>query len=187
MGLNAQFVAPYDCTISVYTDIYVTDPVMNTIRRLSIIPRDSREGEKIYRNNPRIDLCYNVTTVAGSSREPGHVDTRAKIARFRGPTGVVVDDSEHLFIADTHNKVIRLVEGEAMARTYAGTGKYPKSPLFVDSDMRLAHFDSPVGIAMDTEGRIFISEPNSHRLRLIDYDTPLVEQVAATITMGLPP
>ena len=59
----------------------------------------------------QIDLdgsAYTVTTLAGSG-EAGSADGIAAEASFNWPTGVVVADANHLFVADHRNNLIRMI------------------------------------------------------------------------------
>ncbi len=50
-----------------------------------------------------------VTTIAGSAGHPGSNDGAGFEARFNHPTGVAVDASGNLFVADEGNNLIRKI------------------------------------------------------------------------------
>ena len=50
-----------------------------------------------------------VTTIAGSG-EPGLLDGAADLARFDTPCGVAIDASGRIYVADTGNNIIRIVD-----------------------------------------------------------------------------
>ena len=51
-----------------------------------------------------------VSTLAGLAKTPDFVDGAAATARFSDPSGVAVDSSGNLYVADTFNNRIRKIE-----------------------------------------------------------------------------
>ncbi len=106
----------------------------------------------------------SVTTLAGKDSEPGFVDGAAADARFHAPIGIAIE-GERIFVADTYNDRIRVIENGTV-RTVAG-GKQG----FIDSKIgTTAEFDTPCGIAIWREGRLLIADAGNARIRVLEPD-----------------
>ena len=122
------------------------------------------------KNNHRIRKLDTVTnafvTVAGTGSSGSTGDGgQAIAARLKSPSGVTVDASGNLFIADTGNNKIRMVTAATgIISTVAGTG----SAGFLNDGnaATLAQLNSPKGVSVDASGNIFIADTNNHRIRI---------------------
>ena len=96
----------------------------------------------------RIGAQGDVTTLA--SRTEGFVDGTGAGARFNTPSGVAVDDTGVVYVADTGNHAIRRVDPAGRVTTVAGDGVAG----WRDGPGRLARFNGPIGVALDRHGRL---------------------------------
>jgi sugar lactone lactonase YvrE len=103
-----------------------------------------------------------VTTVAGTG-EPGFRDGPAAQAQFDGPIGVAVDGRGRIYVADTYNDRIRLIERDGQVTTLAGGD----APGFVDGTGSEARFDTPTGIAVDATGVVWVADLRNDALRRV--------------------
>lgn len=87
-------------------------------------------------------------------------------ARLNAPSGVAMDAQGNLYIADTLNhRVRRVTAGTRAITTIAGTGEAGYSGdagLAVNAKLR-----SPVGIAVDERGYVYVSDSGNHAIRRI--------------------
>jgi uncharacterized protein (TIGR03437 family) len=94
-----------------------------------------------------------ITTVAGDGTGGYSGDTAAATsAELLGPAGVAVDSSGNLYIADTGNHVIRMVNTSGTITTFAGTntgGYTGDGGAAVDAEL-----DSPTSVAVDASGNV---------------------------------
>ena len=87
-------------------------------------------------------------------------------ARIQGPGGVAVDAVGNLFLADHNNHRIRKVSPDGLITTVAGSGVPGFSGdggLAVEASLR-----GPIGVAVDTEGTLFIADFDNYRVRKVD-------------------
>ena len=88
-GPAARFSSPTGVAVDGSGNLFVTDTGNNTIREITAAGLTS--------------------TIAGTSGITGSSDGSGSGALFKGPTGIVVDSSGNLFVADTGNDTIRKV------------------------------------------------------------------------------
>jgi sugar lactone lactonase YvrE len=104
-----------------------------------------------------------VSTVAGGQR--GYADGAAALARFDTPSGLAIDDGGVLYVADTGNNAIRRVTADGVVMTVAGGDAGAAR----DGAER-PEFNGPVGVAVDTRGRVIVADTYNDRIRAIDPD-----------------
>ena len=113
----------------------------------------------------------SISTVAGSGEAGfGGDGGAAAAATLNYPTGVAVDSSGNLLIADTRNHRIRkVVATTGSIRTVAGTG----TPGFGgDGDAAAAAMlNNPEGVAVDSAGNLYIADTYNHRVRRVYIPT----------------
>lgn len=109
-----------------------------------------------------IDTNGTLTTIAGGER--GFADGTASEAKFDGPIGVAVDKDGIIYVADTYNDRIRVIEN-GMVRTLAGTARG-----FADGFGTAAMFDTPLGLAMWGEDKLLVADSNNCRIRVVEKD-----------------
>jgi sugar lactone lactonase YvrE len=108
-----------------------------------------------------------ITTVAGngSSGYSGDNDV-ATNASLDSPTGIAVDASGNLFVADASNQRIRKVNTSGTITTVAGKGIYGYSGdngLATNASLAL-----PFGVAVNASGNLFIADANNNRIRKVN-------------------
>jgi len=116
----------------------------------------------------RVTPAGVVTTLAGSAGSPpGSADGTGSTARLHGPEGVAVDGVGNVFVADYGNGTIRKVipQGETgVVITLAGS---PGQAGSADGTGSNAQFDGPLGVAVDSGGRLLVADRWNHTIREI--------------------
>lgn len=115
----------------------------------------------------RIDTAGNITTFAGNGVAASDGDGGPAIsAALRGPSGVAVDPSGNVYIADTANQRIRRVTPSGTIEAFAGTGELGFSG---DGGPALAaKFHQPYSVAWDpVRSALLVSDSFNQRVRLV--------------------
>jgi len=125
-----------------------------------------------------LDDDGNVSTIAGICDEPGFIDGPLSEARFNSPMGVAVSqDGERIFVADTGNHLIRVIE-DGMVSTLAGTPNlYEGEDDFGDDPIMSggfangaeAWFNLPVGIAV-FDDVLIVADSANHMIRAVNLN-----------------
>lgn len=146
--LDSAFRLPDDILIAPNGSIYIADAGNHAIRRIT-----QSGGQSI------------VETIAGNG-VPGFADGTAANARFNAPTALALSaDGNFLFVADTNNNRVRridLVNGKVS--TLAGGAAGPA----VDGPGGEAALFQPIGLALDSDGVLYVSEFGAGDIRRID-------------------
>lgn len=144
-GSAARFMVPAKVTKASSGYLYVADVGNNAIRM--------------------IDSGNNVTTCAGAGpTEAGYVNGQGSQAKFYRPTAIAFNAADSmLYIADSHNNVIRRMDSYGNVTTYAGTG----APGLVNGTLSQAKFDKPVDLVI-FNGVMYVSDSMNNVIRRID-------------------
>jgi O-antigen biosynthesis protein len=167
VGSPVPFDGAADLVIAVDGDYFVADSRNNRICRI-----DRPTGRTI--------------TIAGSGAGGFDGDRKqAAQASLNHPSGLAVARNGDLYIADTLNNRVRVVEqATGMIRTVAGTG-LPGDPRQVGDGgpATAAHLLSPVGVALAPNGDVYIADTGHNRIRRVAAATGIITTVAGD---GLP-
>jgi len=119
-----------------------------------------------------------VSTLAGSSTS-GSSNGKGTAASFFEPSGVTVDDSGNVYVADSYNYMIRKITPGGLVTTLAGSG-FPGS---TNGQGTAASFNFPTGVVVDASGNVYVTDSGNNEIRKI---TPggLVTVFAGSTTSG---
>lgn len=133
----------------------------------------------------RIDhVSGMVATVAGDGVEGFSGDGgAATAAAIDSPSGIALDPSGNLFLADTHNHRVRRVDAATgVITTVAGTGQ----PGFAGDAgaAPAARLSLPHGLALDAQGNLFVVDSRNQRVRRVDAATGQILTIAGSGMQG---
>ena len=106
---------------------------------------------------------YAFTTVAGHPVFLGRADGVGSAALFRNPSGTAVDSAGNVYVADTFNSSIRKITPGGGVTTFAGDGFDGDS----DGTGSAARFRAPYGVAVGTNGMVYVADTYNHTIRKI--------------------
>ncbi len=111
----------------------------------------------------KVDTKAVITTVAGAGTA-GFADGDAAKAQFYFPTGLAIDGSGNLFVADALNMRIRKVASGSVS-TVAGNGILSYSG---DNGPALAaQLNTPLGVAVDASGAVYVADAYNNVVRKV--------------------
>lgn len=173
-AMDARLYDVVGIAVDSHGDVHIVDKGSNRVRKI-----DSRTGM--------------ISTVAGVCRYGYDGDNKPAIkAMLHAPEGVVFDREDNLYISDTMNHRVRKVHaGTGVITTVAGNGDsgYEDKNIggcgaarFVakESAGLLKHGDgllgidavvnSPVGVALDSQGHLYICERGENKIRRLKLE-----------------
>jgi DNA-binding beta-propeller fold protein YncE len=153
---GASFHSPAGLALDRAGNLIVADTYNATIRRIT------PEGR--------------VTTLAGQSGQEGTRDGSGPEARFREPSGVAVDAATGvIYVADAGNHAIRALAPDGQVTTFAGAAGQRG---VADGAGAAARFDRPQGVAVGTDGTVYVADTNNQTIRRISAKDGTVTTLA---------
>jgi uncharacterized protein (TIGR03437 family) len=128
-----------------------------------------------------------ISTVAGNGTAGFLGDTTAATsAELNLPSGVAVDSSGTLYIADTLNFVVRKVSGTNIT-TYAGSNSLGYGGGGDHGLAINAQLTNPTGLALDAAGNLYIADTGNSRIRIVTKATGIITSLStAGINLSSP-
>lgn len=125
----------------------------------------------------RIDPGGVISTIVGSGKGgQTHGPVPALELPLNNPQSIALDKAGNLYIADSHNHVIRRVDRQGTAATFAGT----EAGLAGDNGPAVkAQINFPQAIAAAPDGSIHISDSANSRIRRVD-STGIIKTIAGS-------
>ena len=162
-ALSAHLQFPTGVAVDRKGVIYVADNGNNRVRKITV--------------DGRITTIAG-TGVAGYSGDGGP----ATKATLHAPASVAVGGDGSIFVADSTNNSVRQVRTNGTIVTFAGSGLAgfggdggPASK---------AMLRTPNGVAVDSQGTVFIADTDNQRIRAVDLKSLRIRTVAGTGAVG---
>jgi sugar lactone lactonase YvrE len=138
------FLNPAAIAVNLAGVVYVADAARNTIEVITV--------------------GGMVSTLAGSGGLAGSQDGSGSAARFNQPSGLVLDASGNLYVADSGNATVRKISPAGEVRTLAGSPSIRGS---ADGLGAAAAFGLPSAIAIDQAGNVYVTDAFYSTVRVI--------------------
>ena len=158
---RATMRAPQGLAIDRQGNLFIADTFNNRVRKI----------------DPATSI---ITTAVGNGNFAFSGDSGLAVdAALRHPTALAVGSQDRLFIADTLNHRVRLLDPATQrVDTVAGNGT---PELSGDGGLaEAAGLFQPEGIALDGQGNLFIADTANHRIRRVEVFTQVIDTVAGT-------
>jgi sugar lactone lactonase YvrE len=143
----AYLLFPYDVAVDAAGNLYIADSTNGRIRKVTVAPAPI------------------ISTLAGGKTGFGGDGGPATAALLSFPSGVAVDSSGTVYIADTNNNRIRTVSNGIISELAGADhaqgdgGKAPAALLFL-----------PQHVAWDTKGNLYIADTGNNEIRKVAPD-----------------
>jgi hypothetical protein len=129
---------------------------------------------------PVLLVLLSCLSVGAQSGPPNGVAATA--AALRRPHGVAYDSAGNSYVADTDANVIRKVTPAGIVTTVAGDGEQGYAG---DGGLATAAIlDSPTGVALDSNGNIYIADTHNNAIREVVASTGNIQTIAGTGVAG---
>jgi uncharacterized repeat protein (TIGR01451 family) len=161
-GAFAALLWPTKIAVDKQGNLYVSDTYGHRVRRIA--PNGT------------------ISTVAGTGTSGYSGDNGpAAAAQLNNPQGVAVDSSGNLYISDSYNHRIRMVNQSGTITTVAGNGLCCSSG--DNGPATGAELNIADGVTVDASGNLYIAETGGQRIRKVDTEG-IITTVAGTGTSG---
>ncbi len=159
---SAQLYHPVGLAVDANNNLYIADKDNGRVRMI---------------NSSGIISTVAGSTLLGFSGDGG----LATAAALQSPTGVALDASNNLYIADSYNYRIRKVNSSGIISTIAGSGT---SGFSGDGGQAIsAQLNLPYGVVADFAGNIYIADYNNNRIRKVN-SSGVISTIAGSGTAG---
>ena len=167
---SAELNGPNSVAIDNSGNVYIADYTNNRIRKVTI-------------------STGFISTVAGTGTASYSGDgAAATSAALNTPSGVAVDSSGNIYIADrTNDRVRKVTISTGYISTVAGNGSScgtPTSGCGDGSAATSANLTSPNSVALDSSGNIYIADSGDNRVREVTISSGYISTVAGNGTPG---
>ncbi len=137
-----SFNSPYGSIVDAAGNIYIADGGNHQIRKIT--------------------PAGIVSTFAGNG-VAGSTDGTGTAAKFNWPSGLTIDQSGNIYVADLFNFKVRKITPAGVVTTFAGTGGNGSS----DGAANVAMFGYIEAVAADQQGNIYVADQGNRKIRKI--------------------
>jgi sugar lactone lactonase YvrE len=147
LAIKAELFYPHSVAVDTEGNVYIAEADNSRVRK--------------------VNTSGIIATIAGNGRYgfsgDGGPGTAAQLSY---PSGVTVDRAGNVYVSDQDNSRVRMISTSGIISTYAGNGTRGYSS--DDIPATSAELSSPIGLAFDTSGNLFIADAGNFRIRKVD-------------------
>lgn len=147
LAVAAQLNYPTDVAVDAAGNVFIADKNNSRIRK--------------------VDINGIITTVAGNGAPyNGANGIPAILSTLHAPIGIAIDNVGNLYITESGLHIVRKIDVNGIINTIAGTGQYGYTG---DGGLATsAWLNTPMGVAVDAIGNIYIADLNNQVIRKIN-------------------
>jgi DNA-binding beta-propeller fold protein YncE len=108
-----------------------------------------------------------VTTIGGQAGVCGSADGQGTAAMFCQPRDITVDAWNNVYVADTGNSTIRMIDPKGKVTTLAGVAGACAA---ADGATGASRLCSPSGITVDSRDNLYVADTGNSTIRRINVD-----------------
>jgi sugar lactone lactonase YvrE len=159
----AELYDPYSVAVDSSGNVFIADRQNNRIRK--------------------VNTSGTISAIAGSDSIGYSGDGGpATAATLAGPSGVAIDHSGNVYIADQLNNRVRMVSTSGIITTIAGNDMAGYAG--DGGPATAAWLSAPVRIAVDRAGDVYIDDISNYRIRMIDHASGIITTIAGNGAAG---
>ena len=147
----AQLYGPAAVTTDPSGDLFISDAWNNVVRKVA--PNG---------------IISTVAGVAGYTGNSCADFGPATAAHLSAPAGLAVDSAGNIYIADSGDNCVRMVDTKGIVSTVAGTGFF--GYIEDGGPATEAELFQPTGVAVDSAGNLYIADSADSRIRMVTTD-----------------
>ena len=121
-------------------------------------PAEATRGNQVYKFSPEGKLLMTLGKPGGAA-EPDY---------FYQPDDVLVAPNGGIFVSEGHgganSRILKFTKDGKLIKTIGKKGSGP------------GEFDVPHGLAMDSQGRLFVADRGNNRIQILDQDGKFIDQ-----------
>jgi len=151
---GGMFVWPHSIHVDRDGNVWVTDARVATPDELRKFPGEDKKGSVVVKFTPEGKVLMTLGTPGVTGEDATH---------FNAPSDVLIAPNGDIFVADGHGEKTnaRIVKFDKGGKFIKAWGKEGKGQ---------GEFDEPHGLAMDSQGRLFVADRANSRIQIFDQE-----------------
>jgi len=153
---------PHGLSVDQEGNVWVTDARAPNAQELERTPDTFKGGHQVVKFSPQGEVLLTIGTPGEAGNPPTHLNE---------PNAVLVAPDGHIFIAESHGGQFIDEAGEG---AFSRISKFAPDGTFVKSWGTWGYEDgqlrSPHALAMDSQGRLFVSDRGNRRIQIFDQE-----------------